>query len=146
MANAIYPKYKEKLLGTDGTTADGANTALTSNPIIVSLIDTGIYTYSASDQYASDIGDGSSRWVANSAPLNNKTVTNGTFNADDVTFTSVSGNGSNTAAALIIWQQGGATTNSNLIAYLDTGVTGLPVTPNGGDITITWNASGIFTL
>ena len=25
-------------------------------------------------------------------------------------------------------------------------LTGLPVTPNGGDITVTWNASGIFTL
>jgi hypothetical protein len=146
MANAIYPKYKEKLLGTDGTTADGANTALTSNPIRVSLIDTGNYTYSASHQYVSDVGsDGvNHRWIANSAPLTTKTVTNGTFNADDVTFTSVTG--SNTAGALIIWHEGGATTNSNLIAYLDTGVTGLPVTPNGGDITVTWNASGIFTL
>lgn len=27
-----------------------------------------------------------------------------------------------------------------LIAYIDTGVTGLPVTPNGGDINITWDA------
>jgi hypothetical protein len=35
---------------------------------------------------------------------------------------------------------------SALICFLDTGVTGLPVTPNGGDITITWNASGIFAL
>jgi uncharacterized protein YfaQ (DUF2300 family) len=25
-------------------------------------------------------------------------------------------------------------------------VTGLPVTPNGGNITVTWNASGIFTI
>jgi hypothetical protein len=33
-----------------------------------------------------------------------------------------------------------------LVAYLDTGVTGLPVTPNGGDITISWHASGIFQL
>ena len=32
------------------------------------------------------------------------------------------------------------------MANIDTGVTGLPVTPNGGDISITWNASGIFTL
>ena len=30
--------------------------------------------------------------------------------------------------------------------YLDTSVTGLPVTPNGGNITVTWNASGISTL
>ena len=31
--------------------------------------------------------------------------------------------------------------------YLKRGsVTGLPVTPNGGNITVTWNASGIFQL
>lgn len=32
-----------------------------------------------------------------------------------------------------------------LIAYIDSG-TGLPVTPNGGDINVTVNASGWFTL
>ena len=32
------------------------------------------------------------------------------------------------------------------MAFLDTSVTGLPVTPNGGNITVTWNASGIFQL
>ena len=40
----------------------------------------------------------------------------------------------------------GANTTWPLIAYIDTGVTGLPVTPNGGNITVTWNASGIFKL
>jgi hypothetical protein len=33
-----------------------------------------------------------------------------------------------------------------LVAYIDSSVTGLPVTPNGGNIGITWNASGIFAL
>ena len=32
-----------------------------------------------------------------------------------------------------------------LIAYIDSG-TGLPVTPNGGDINVTVNASGWFTM
>ena len=35
---------------------------------------------------------------------------------------------------------------SPLVAFIDTGVTNLPVPPNGGDIAITWNASGIFSL
>jgi hypothetical protein len=39
---------------------------------------------------------------------------------------------------------GNAATDA-LIAFIDTG-TGLPVTPNGGDITVTVNASGWFTL
>jgi hypothetical protein len=33
-----------------------------------------------------------------------------------------------------------------LIAFIDANVTNLPVTPNGGDIAITWNISGIFKL
>src|SRR5206468_222846 len=33
-----------------------------------------------------------------------------------------------------------------LVLFEDTSVTGLPVTPNGGNIVITWNASGIFTI
>jgi hypothetical protein len=32
------------------------------------------------------------------------------------------------------------------VLFEDTSVTGLPVTPNGGNIVITWNASGIFTI
>jgi hypothetical protein len=33
-----------------------------------------------------------------------------------------------------------------LFAFFDTGVTGFPVTPNGGNINITWHASGIVQL
>lgn len=40
----------------------------------------------------------------------------------------------------------GSGTTGVWAALIDTGFTGLPVTPNGGNITVTWNASGIFTL
>ena len=46
----------------------------------------------------------------------------------------------------MIYIDTGVAGTSRLIAYIDTGVTGLPVTPNGGDINITWDAAGIFTL
>ncbi len=42
--------------------------------------------------------------------------------------------------ALVIYQHTGVDATSELIAYIDTGVTGLPVTPNGGDITVTWDS------
>jgi hypothetical protein len=32
------------------------------------------------------------------------------------------------------------------VAFLDTNVTNLPVTPNGGNISVAWNASGILAL
>jgi hypothetical protein len=35
---------------------------------------------------------------------------------------------------------------SALILWYDTGVTGLTLTPNGGDVTITLHASGLFAL
>jgi len=60
-----------------------------------------------------------------------------------VTYTAVTGA---SIEALLIYIDTGSAATSRLVAYIDTGVTGLPVTPNGGDIVITWNASGIFQL
>ena len=73
----------------------------------------------------------------------NTTVTGGLFDGDDVTYPAVSGN---SVEAIIIYIDTGNTATSRLVAYIDTGVTGLPVTPNGGDISISWNPSGIFQL
>ena len=133
MANAIYPKYKEALL--DAFT----DIDLQSLTAKVALIDTGTYTYSSAHQFYSDI----SGVVGTPQTLTSKSVTNGVFDAADVTFTSVSGN---TVEALVIYIDTGTASTSRLVAYIDTSVTGLPLTPNGGNVTITWNASGIFAL
>ena len=134
MANALYPKWKEQLL--QFTT----NNNLSAGTVKVALIDTGTYTYSSTDQF----------WTAASAAsvgtpqtIGSKTFTNGVFDGADVTFTAVTGN---SVEALVIWIDTGTPATSPLVAYIDTSVTGLPVTPNGGDISITWNASGIFAL
>lgn len=133
MANAIYPKYKEALL-------DGASDIdLNDGTVKVALVDTGTYTYSSAHDFYNDV----SGVVGTPQTIANTTVTNGTLDGDNVTFTAVSGN---TVEALIIYIDTGNSATSRLVAYIDTSVTGLPVTPNGGDITITWNASGIFTL
>jgi hypothetical protein len=47
--------------------------------------------------------------------------------------------------ALVIYKDTGSSATSPLIAYIDTG-TNLPASPNGGDITIQYNASGILPL
>ncbi len=133
MANAIYPKYKEALLDAF-TDIDLQN--LTAK---VALIDTGTYTYSDTHDFFNDV----TGVVGTPQTLSSKSVTNGVFDAADVTFTGVTGN---SVEALLIYIDTGVSTTSRLVAYIDTSVTGLPVTPNGGDITITWNASGIFAL
>jgi len=134
MANAIYPKYKEVILGA------ATNTDLLSGTVKVALVDTGTYTYSASDQYLTSLTGvvGTAQTIGAL-----KTVTNGVFDGADVTYTSVTGS---SVEALVIYVDTGTAATSPLVAYIDTGVTGLPVTPNGGNITITWSVSGIFSL
>jgi len=134
MANAIYPKYKEGILSS------AANTSIPAGTVKAALVDTGTYTYSAAHQFWSSVSAG---LIGAAVALTTKVVTNGLFDADDVTFTSVTGA---SAEAIVLFIDTGTASTSPLIAYLDTGVTGLPVTPNGGNIIITWNASGIFQL
>lgn len=133
MANALYPTYKQLILGA------GLN--LTTLNLKVVLVDTGAYTYSAAHDFLDDVAVGAR--IATSGNLASKTVTSGTFDAADVTITAVSGV---TVEALVIYNDTGTAATSNLIAYMDTGVTGLPFTPNGGDVTIQWSGSGIFAL
>jgi hypothetical protein len=135
MANAIYPKFKQALLDSS-TNAD-----LNDNTVKVALIDTADEAYNAADEFLSDVtGAGI---VGTAQTIGTTTVTTGLFDGDNVTFSAVTGD---PCEALIIYIDTGVAGTSRLVAFIDTGVTGLPVTPNGGDISITWNASGIFQL
>jgi hypothetical protein len=138
MPNAVYPLYKQSLLAGDANSDLDNNT--TTDGVYVALIDTGTYTYSGAHQFYSSL----SGIVGTPQRIANPTVANGLLDGDNVTFTAVTGN---SVEALAIYRQNsGANTTWRLVAFIDTGVTGLPVTPNGGDITVTWNASGIFQL
>ncbi len=133
MANALYGLGREAFLNGD---IDWA-----AHDIKVALVDTGTYTVSINtDQFHDDL----SGIVATSGNLASKTTTLGTADAADITFTGVSGVN---AEALVIYRDTGVSATSPLIAYIDT-ATGLPVLPNSGDITVTWDngANKIFTL
>lgn len=138
MANALYPKWKEALLqGSSNSALNGSGTT----GVYAALVDTGTYTYSATHQFYSDLSGvvGTDQEIGAT-----KSYTNGVFDGADVTFPSVTGN---SVEALVIYvKNAGANTTWRLVAYIDTSVTGLPVTPNGGNITVSWNASGIFGL
>ena len=135
MASAIYPKAKESFL------SQNPSIDMDTDTINVALIDTGTYTYSSAHDFWDDAVAG---LVGSVQALGSKTVTNGVFDAADTTFTSVSGA---TEEALIIYKSTGVNSTSPLIAYIDTG-TGFPVTPNGGNIVVTWDsgANKIFAL
>ena len=142
MANAVFPKAKEGFL--DGSI--DLDTAV----IKVALVRG--YTYSSSHDTVSDVTGAGGTLHATSGALASKTVTDGVFDADDVTFTTPAANANN--HSLLIFQSsaaaGGADvadTSQRLIAWLDTG-TGLPIQPAGGDITVVWDSgsSKIFSL
>lgn len=133
MADAIYPKYKEAAMGGNGDL-----TAVDVKAILVDLAD---YTYSAAHEFLTDVP--ATARVAISAALTNKTVLNGTLNSDDLTFSAVSGD---PAEAIILFIDTGVEGTSRLVAFFDTSVTGLPVTPNGGDINLTVDPAGWFTI
>jgi sugar (pentulose or hexulose) kinase len=132
MPNAIYPKYKEAVLQSS------ANSSLTGT-VKVALVDTGAYTYSATHEFLTSL----TGRVGTDPTLASKTFANGVFDAADVAWTALTGN---SAEALVIYIDTGTAGTSRLVAYIDTGVTNLPVTPNGGDVNLTFNASGIFAL
>lgn len=133
MANAIYPKWKEAVI------QGSANSSLAGNVKAI-LVDTVDYTYSAAHDFLDDVPGGAI--VATSGNLGTKTYTNGTFDTADFTFTAVTGD---VSEALIIYIDTGSAATSRLVCYRDTNVTGLPVTPNGGDITVSV-PSGWFDL
>lgn len=148
MANALYPKFKEALLNQAAGTA-AINLSSDTN-IKVALVNitgsTNAYTYSSSHQYFNSVSTNSAAVVStNYATLTSRSVTNGVFDAADITFTSVTS--TNVVGALVIFKDTGTASNSPLIAFLDSG-SGLSITPNGGDITIAWDngANRIFAL
>jgi hypothetical protein len=135
MASGLYAKGREGFL--DGSIDWDTNT------IKCVLIDTADYTVNlATHDNLDDVPAGAR--VGTPATLGTKTATDGVADAADVTFTAVTGDPSE---AIVIWKDTGTESTSRLIAYIDTG-TGLPVTPNGGDITIAWDngANRIFKL
>ncbi len=136
MTNALYPKWKEALMQAS------ANSALTGT-VKAALIDSAVQGYDATDDFWDDI---SAAVIGTPQTLANKTfgsVAASVFDADDVTFTAVTGA---SVEAIVIFIDTGTPATSRLVAWIDTGYTNLPVTPNSGNIGVSWAAGGIFAL
>lgn len=127
MANALYDHGREAFLKGE--------ISWSSDNIKVVLVDTADYTVDINaHQYLSSVA--SEGRVATSGNLSGKTTTAGVADAGDVTFSAVTGD---PCEALVIYKDTGDAATSPLIAYIDT-ATGLPVTPNGGDISIVFDS------
>lgn len=141
MANQLYPLYKQVALG-GGTRID-----LSADTIRLALVLTA-YTFSAAHQFFSDLGVnviGGQAGISGNQAFASKSVTNGVFNATSpVVFTSISGT---QVSYLVGFKDTTVAGTSPLIFYIDT-ATGLPITPNGGNISIALDsgANKIFAL
>lgn len=135
MANALYDLGREGFLAGD--------IAWDTDDIRCILIDTAAYTVNlVTDNDLVDVPAGAR--IATSGAFTAKTVALGIADAADVVLSAVTGA---VSEVVVIYQHTGVEATSRLIAYVDT-ATGLPVTPNGGDITIQWDngANKIFKL
>lgn len=135
MANALYDFGRENILGAD--------IDWDANTIKITLVDAADYTKDLATHDAYNDVTVAGR-VATSSALASKTKTAGVADAADVTWTAVTGDQSE---QIIGWKDTGVESTSLLIFNIDT-ATGLPVTPNGGDIIVQWDngASKIFKL
>ena len=134
MPNGLYAAGRQRFLSGD-LDWDGQD-------VRVILVDSADYTQNLSTHDFLDDVAGAGR-VAVSGALTSKTVTGGTADAADVTWTSVTGDPSE---QVVCYQHTGTDATSALIFGMDTFASGMPVTPNSGNINLAWNASGIFTL
>ena len=126
MANTLYDYCRQRFLE--------AQINWMTDTVKVILVSTSAYTpQTAVHQYVSDVPP--SGRIAGPVTLTAKATTGGAADAADCTFTSVSGA---TINAIVIYKDTGTEATSPLIAYIDT-ATGLPITPNGGDIIVTWD-------
>jgi len=131
MANAIYDPGREGFLNGQ-IRWDGV-------AVMKSALARGV-TFSAAHKFVSDAAG---TLVATSAAMTAQTPTNGVADANDVTWLAVPAGAA--IPAILIFQASAVTGGADvapaaqrLVLYVDA-YTGLPVTPNGGDISVAWD-------
>lgn len=139
MADAFYEVFRNAILGNVVHSLPDLNT----DDVRIVLYDEGTDALNLADQDLADITAGAR--IAVSAAVAGATVGTvavGTFDHDNVTFSAVSGA---SVESLTYYKHTGTDSTSPLIANIDS-ATGLPVTPNGGDITWTPHTNGVFQI
>jgi hypothetical protein len=138
MASTFYTSAKALLWGA------GINWG--SADIRAVLVETSggsAYTVNAATHdFLNDVAAGSR--LATSASMTGRSISGAYLIADNVTFATVAA-GALVGRALILYIHTGVESTSSLICYIDT-ATGLPVTPNGEDITVRWTSNRVISL
>lgn len=144
MANALFTIYRNNILGNNAF----ANVQLDADTIKAMFVDHADDTpVAATDEDIADIASAARVPAIASCPalgtITLGTVAAGVFDAADSTFTALTGD---QVESMILFKDTGTEGTSILIAFFDTFSSGMPLTPNGGNVTVQWNASGIFQV
>ena len=125
MANAWYRKGAEKvLLAQVNFDTDTIKARLVKNTYAQNL---------STDEFISSVTEITG---STDQTLANTSVTNGVFDADDITFTAVPAG--ETSEGVVIYKDTGVEGTSPLLMYIDT-ITGFPLATNGGNVVIQWD-------
>lgn len=136
MGNALFTEGRRNLLakgvawGTNGG-------AITSDTFKAALVDTGAGGWTV-DLDVANMSFISPYFRGSAVTLASLAIVNGAADAGDVTFPSVTAGSA--IEAIVIYKEvnAGDQTQNIPIVFIDT-ATGLPITPNGGDIIIVWD-------
>ena len=140
MASKIYPLGIDKILSS----ALSLEAEASGNGMYAVLVK-GTYTFSTAHDFYDDIA---ASIVDSEDPiiLANPEVTTSTavvkFDADDTGLTWTTVTDTDDVGGAVVYYNTGTAGTSPLIAFLDAA----DLTTNGSDVTLTFNASGIFTL
>lgn len=142
MANFVFDVYRNNILGANAY----AFVDLVDDTIKAMFVDHADDTPLVTDSTIADIlAVARVPAIASCPALTGKTVGSvgvGVFDASDTVFTALTGD---QVESLILFKDSGTESTSPLVCRWDT-ATGLPLTPNGADVTVIWASGGILTL
>jgi hypothetical protein len=140
VANFVFDSFRNGILGSHATRVD-----LDADTIKLVFVDHADDTPAVTDDFLDDILNAGRVPTNQTGPtLGSKTIGTvavGVFDAADAVFTALTGDASE---SLVMYKATGTDSTSDLICRWDT-ITGLPLTPNGADVTVVFAAGGILT-
>jgi hypothetical protein len=144
MANILFDAYRNSLIGK--TSDYSARVDFDTDTIKAGFQDEGTATPAAGNVFITSFSSGLVPAFASCVTLTSPTVgvvAAGTVDAADTLFTALTGA---SVEGIVIFKNVTVVGDSPGLAYFNTGITGVPFTPSGGDVTIQWNASGIWQV
>ena len=142
VGNKLYPLWKQALMQEipeDKSLDLGGDQPV--NGVYLALVTTeGGYLYSDAHQFYNSVTN-----VQNTPTLiANPVVAGRVFSGESVVYEEVTGT---VIGAIVMYRSNAGTSDTwRLVLYEDTGIIGIPMLPNGGNIIVDWNDQGIFGL